>query len=221
MKYHITLKSGNNKTGFMPVTTSSRDTCPDACPLKGNGCYAESGPLALHWRKVTNGERGLNWAEFVQSIRSLPRGILWRHNQAGDLPGIGDSVDVPMMFDLIAANKGKRGFTYTHKPMTVGNQTIVQIANTSGFTINLSANSLHHADQLKGLDVGPVVVVVPRDTAKVSFTPAGNKVVVCPAQSSDRVTCASCGLCAVAKRDYVIGFRAHGSQAKKAEQVVA
>ena len=71
MKTHLTPFSKNIKTGPIPVSTSSKDTCPDSCPLKGNGCYAESGPIAIHWAQVTKGNRGLEWSEFLDSIRKL------------------------------------------------------------------------------------------------------------------------------------------------------
>jgi hypothetical protein len=60
--FHLTLKSRNVKTGPIPVSTSTRKTCPDSCPFKNNGCYAESGPLAIHWKAVTQGKRLTNIA---------------------------------------------------------------------------------------------------------------------------------------------------------------
>ncbi len=53
MSHHIafTRVSSNAKTGPIPVTTTSEETCPVSCPLKRNGCYADAGPLALFWRK--------------------------------------------------------------------------------------------------------------------------------------------------------------------------
>jgi hypothetical protein len=56
--YHFTRVSGNAKCGPIPVTTTSADSCPPTCSFKGNGCYAESGPLALHWKAVSSGKRG-------------------------------------------------------------------------------------------------------------------------------------------------------------------
>ena len=53
--YHFTAKSRNIKTGPIPVTVSSGDTCPDACPFLRAGCYAAGGRLALHWRAVSDG----------------------------------------------------------------------------------------------------------------------------------------------------------------------
>lgn len=233
MRIHFTPISSNAKTGPIPVSTTSADTCPDACPFKrtidydhagrskNQGCYADGGPLAMHWRKVSSGERGAELEPFLALVRALPDGQLWRHNQAGDLPGIGDSIDSEALAQLVSANTGKRGFTYTHKPMdSAANRAAVANSNANGFTVNLSGNNLSHADELAALDIGPVVSVVPRDTLHTFKTPAGRKGVICPAQTRNDVTCASCGLCARQdRRGLIIGFLAHGSGASKAEKV--
>lgn len=194
----FTRVSRNAKTGPIPVTTTSEETCAESCPLKRHGCYAESGPLALFWRKVTERKAGLSWEAAMREIRKLPKGTLWRHNQAGDLPGIGDSIDKDSMESLIAANRGKRGFTYTHKPVTPGSENayLVAKANLAGFAVNLSADNLVEADSLAALDIAPVVVVLPADQTRATKTPSGRHVAICPATISDNVNCASCGLCA-------------------------
>jgi hypothetical protein len=140
---------------------------------------------------------------------------LWRHNQAGDLPGVDGEIDAVALRALVRANKGKRGFTYTHKPMTPANVRAVKSANDSGFTINLSADTLEQVDALKALNVGPVVVVLPWDQKENIQTAAGHGVVICPAVTRDNVTCESCGLCAWKDRKVVIGFPAHGSKKKQ------
>lgn len=216
---HLTLKSANVKTGPIPVSTTSKASCSDTCPFKDNGCYAESGPLALHWRAVTAGERGLTWPEFCDTIAQLPDGQLWRHNQAGDLPGLGDYINPAAMQLLIDANRGKRGFTYTHKPATPENLEIIRAANVAGFTVNLSANNLAHADTLADTGAGPVVTVLPINAPAKMTTPAGRPVITCPAQTRDDVSCADCQLCARADRPTIIGFLAHGTGAKKAEKI--
>lgn len=224
MQIHFTLKSSNAKTGPIPVSTTSAETCPPACPFRGSGCYAESGPLALHWRAVTRGERGDSWRAFIGQVSQLPDGQIWRHNQAGDLPGTGARIDASKLAQLVAANvtAGARGFTFTHKPMTAANRAAVRAANAAGFTVNLSANNLTHADTLAALNVAPVVTVLPADAPAVTHTPHGRRVVVCPAQTRDKVTCASCGLCARRdRRGLIIGFRAHGSSHKKVAAIAA
>jgi hypothetical protein len=147
----------------------------------------------------------------------LPKRILWRHNVSGDLVGANDIINAQALKDLVKANANKHGFTYTHYPMLSDNNIqAVKHANANGFSINLSANDLTQADHYKALSIAPVVVIVSEDTDKVSYTPKGNKVVVCPAQTNDKTTCAACGLCQKVDRDYIIGFRVHGTYKKKA-----
>jgi len=220
VKVHLTLKSANAKTGPIPVSTSAAETCPEACPFKAKGCYAKGGPLALHWSKVTSGERGINWSAFIAEVRKFPSGQLWRHNQAGDLPGIGNSIDATALSQLTEANAGKRGFTYTHKPPTGSNLTALRAANSAGFTINLSANSVNHADQLASLGL-PVAAVVPQDSPDRFTTPDGNRVVVCPAQRVEGLSCDKCRLCAKADRGFIVGFKPHGAASKAVNQIAS
>ena len=222
MQYHFTAKSQNVKTGPIPTTVTSAATCPDVCPLKAKGCYAQGGPLAIHWRAVTQGKRGGSLQALCDNIAALPADTLWRHNVAGDLPGEGNAIDKAGMLALIQANDGKRGFTYTHKPAQHGaNADLIRFANAKGFTVNLSANTLAHADSLAALDIGPVVVVLdaPEGQRADTVTPEGRKVVTCPATYRDDVTCASCKLCAVRDRAVIVGFPAHGAAKRAAANI--
>ena len=221
MQTHLTMKSRNVKTGPIPVSTTAAQSCPTACPFNsGGGCYAASGPLALHWKKVSDNRAGDTMAVFLDKIRALPAGQLWRHNQAGDLAGAGDTLDVNALNALVSANEGKRGFTYTHKPLAKRfEQLAIARANKRGFTINLSANNAAQADALADMKIAPVVCVLPADASENTKTPAGRKIVVCPATIRDDISCATCKLCAVAKRDFIVGFPAHGASKRKADAV--
>lgn len=218
--FHITKVSSNSKVGPIPVTTSSAKTCPSTCPFV-KGCYAKSGPLAIHWKKVTKGERGVSTIrELVAEIETFPKNQLWRHNQAGDLPGEDTHINIGELKAIVDANKGKKGFTYTHKPVTnhpeaERNREAIKFANDNGFTINLSANNLEHADELKALDIGPVCVVIPDNLNKSFITKAGNKVITCPSQLNDKVSCSTCKLCQRKDRNFMIGFIAHGTAKNK------
>lgn len=212
------MKSANAKTGPIPVSTTSAESCP-SCPFKGNGCYAESGPLALHWREVTEGRRGVEWGEFCDQVATMPEGQLWRHNQAGDLPGHGDTIDGAALARLVEANMGKRGFTYTHKPLSPENLEAIRDANRHGFVVNVSANSPEEVDVVMDLGL-PTVCVLPVDQTENLKTVKGRTIVVCPATQRDGVSCVSCQLCARGNRTVAIGFPAHGSSKKKAEKVV-
>lgn len=209
MQVHITMKSANVKTGPIPVSTTTRDSCPADCAMKSE-CYAASGPLALHWAAVSAGQRGTDWPTFTATIAQLPDGQLWRHNQAGDLPVAGGTVDPVKLGQLVAANAGKRGFTYSHH-RDAASIAWIRHANNWGFTVNLSANNLADADTLADHQAGPVVVVLP-STATVNLkTPGGRAVVICPATQRDDVSCASCQLCQ-RQRSAIVGFPAHGSR---------
>ena len=218
MRIYFTRQSRNAKTGPIPVSTSPAITCAASCPLKDEGCYADGGPLGILWRKVSRGEAGLSWEQFLEQVRELPPRIMWRHNQAGDLPGEGDAIDRPALRQLVKANRKRRGFTFTHKPATRSNLAAIRAANKAGFTINLSANNLEHADILANTGAGPVVVVLPSDTRKPVKTPAGRTVAICPATIAD-ITCMNCGLCAMKDRKAIIGFPAHGVSRAKASAI--
>jgi hypothetical protein len=217
-------------------------SCPNACPFKaGKLCYPYFSPLGFMWEALMNngyhpnspksatqtGRRSITpitWDEFCINISKLPHNQLWRHNTAGDLPGEADSIDIKALQQLVDANKKSRacGFTYTHKPVGYSGQALVNAraiyaANKSGFRINLSADSLHEADELAVLGIAPVVVVVDSQAPKKMRTPQGRYVIVCPAETGkdgNGIQCDRCQLCA---KDHkaIVAFRSHGTRRNK------
>lgn len=217
MKFHLTPKSANSKTGPMPVSTTTDDTCPDECSLKEGGCFAKSGPLALHWKRIET--TGITLDEFCDRVSQLPDESIWRHNQAGDLPGNGKRINKPALAKIVNANRRKRGFTYSHyTPLDAHNAAAIKDANDNGFTVNLSAENLEQADVFAALNVGPVVTILPIDQTENTVTPQGRKVVVCPAAVRDDVSCMTCQLCQ-RQRNTIVGFPAHGTSKKKAQAI--
>ena len=219
----LTLKSQNAKTGEIPVSTSGNQTCPKACPFNnGNGCYAASGHTAIHWRRISEGKKGMSFSDFCEQIALLPKETLWRHNEAGDLQGDTENIDFPALEMLVHANEGKKGFTYTHYSPAVGNNaTAIKFANTNGFTVNLSADNLTEADEFMALGIGPVVCVVPESAKNGYSTPNGNRIVICPNAVNKKTQCVDCGLCQLSSRKAIIGFPAHGTRKKKVSEIVA
>src|ERR1019366_2755536 len=103
---------------------------------------------------------------------------------------------------------------FTHKPvlpdtaMAASNKSIIAVANTVGFTINLSANNPAEADALADLEIAPVVTIIAHDYARRAVrhraktrpdewaetigqwrdriaplprhTPAGRRIAICP-----------------------------------------
>ncbi len=228
-KFLVVEKSANPITGPIMVTTSPRFTCPLSCAFRKYGkgpydglCYAEYGALGgFVWslldrteagREFMNGVRVHDFEQFLYAIRSQPRHALWRHNIAGDLPSNDrKTIDISALRAIVDANKGRRGFTFTHYNVVTNeaNRRAVEEANQNGFIINLSGNSLQHADELYDLGIGPVTTILPANACHNTWTPKGRRVVVCPTNTHG-VTCADCGLCARAKRPTIIGFPATG-----------
>lgn len=192
------------------MVTATAETCPTSCPLQNRGCYADGGPLAIHWRKITRGERGVPFDEILKEIRSLPSGQLWRWGQAGDLPGRGDELDRDQMLALAKANQGRPVICFTHKR----DFPTLREAAALGFTVTLSANNIDEVDALadEGL---PVATILPSDAGKgVRYSQAGRKVATCPATYLD-TTCNRCRVCSRGDRKgVVIGFPAHGVRSR-------
>ena len=172
MRVQFIKVSQNAKTGPMPACIVERASCWGGCPLYENGCYAESGALAMHWDRVSRGLVGGSWSEFCAEVAKLRPGRLWRYAQAGDLPGYGAEIDGKLLEELVAANIGKKVIAFTHKPVlgddsiSVKNRHLILAAIKAGFKINLSADNPAHADQLADLGIAPVVTVLARAYAR-------------------------------------------------------
>jgi hypothetical protein len=164
--------SQNAKTGPIPVSIIERASCWSGCALYENGCYAETGALAMHWDRVSRGPAGGSWSDFCAKVAALRPGRLWRYAQAGDLPGYGPMINGKLLEELIAANVGRNAIAFTHKPVlgddpvAVENRRLIAAAIQAGFTINLSADNPAHADRLAELGIAPVVTVLARAYAR-------------------------------------------------------
>lgn len=210
-------KTGNTKLGNIPVTRSPQQNCPDTCSLKNNGCYAELSWLGVAWKKDI--DKGISFNELIKNIKSIKKGKLWRHNEAGDISHINGNIIEAELNEIILANKGKQGFTYTHHKPNQHNSPLIKNSNDNGFTINLSAENNNMVDEYISLGIGPVVTILPIDSKKVTYTKNGNKIVRCPNTNNSTIKCEDCKLCYIADRKYVIGFPAHGVRKNKVEKI--
>jgi hypothetical protein len=147
MRAHFIAVSRNAKTGPIPASIIERASCWPGCALYENACYAETGALALHWDRVSQGVRGGPWSEFCTKVAALRPGRLWRYAQAGDLPGYGAQIDGELLSELVAANAGKQVIAFTHKhvlggdPVAIENRRLIATAIKAGFMVNLSADN--------------------------------------------------------------------------------
>jgi hypothetical protein len=223
-RFKLTAKSSNRKTGPIATTISSSDTCPATCPFNnGNGCYAATGPTAIHWAKLDRGETGTDWLGLQNQLiaAKLKPGTLLRHNVAGDLPHDGGVINAELVRYLthIFMSAGVVPYTYTHHLQTEVNLWAIRAANASGFTVNLSCDTEEQAAR-RHSEGFPAVCVVPQDDQRRSWQVDGVRFQTCPAQLAEHVTCETCKLC-TNSRSCVVAFRAHGNKARKVSERIA
>ena len=183
-----------------------------------------TGPLALHWNKVSNGDRGKGWRDHLADLATLPLLSPLRLNQSGDLPHSAGKISRRYLVALLDVIKRRklRAWTYTHHDLVKGeNAELLRRAVRSGLTINISTETVEAADAVIAAGL-PATITVPSTEKRTAwFTPEQNFVMVCPEQRDGRdVTCADCTLCHNRGKRVVIAFKAHGTRKATADQLL-
>lgn len=230
------LRHGTNNRKLGPscwVVTFSRDTCPDTCPLKGAGCYAESGPLRLHWDRVSRGEAkaggrtrwtGEGLMTLCHALETAP----FRYGETLRLGDAGDPIGSELHWRFVHTlrdlkGRGVRIILYSHAdfrdPLLAAD---ARTLAAEGIALN---ESRHGAEGLPSPLERPSVTVVARDAwdagpeiKRLSDDERPVSIRRCPAEYAD-TACTRCGWCADATRRFVVGFTAHGTQKRKVEAI--
>ena len=211
IKIRLVLSSKNGKTGDVPQTYTTGNTCPSSCWWRANGaCYAKSGHCALHWQdKAGIGQ----WFTVDQLKKELKHkvvpGALIRHNVAGDIAVAGGSqIDNDLLSNLTKAYKGFKAYSYTHCPPTKDNLKAVKKANKGGFVVSFSCEKIETVKAARAAGLPAVLAVASmvknkRVIDEITF-------IKCPNAVDPRVKCRDCQKCADPKRKSVIVFPCHG-----------
>ena len=222
LRFHLTKNGNNSKVGHgVALTTNSRATCSPSCVFFQNGCYADGAPLRFHWDRVTRGERGKPWREHLADLAALPAGSKLRIHQAGDLPHTAGRISRRYARALALAVKHLKAWSYSHHKLTPSNLQLLRYMNRQGLTINASTETESAADAAVAAGLPAVLTVDSAETRAQWSTAAGNRVIVCPAQRRDGVTCSDCMLCHKRGRRVVVAFIAHGVSRRKADAALA
>lgn len=205
---NVKLGKGVRAT-YRTVGDDGAGTCPATCAhLASGACYAMHGRVAIHQRRAERAESDAG--ALLAWLATLPEDTLVRHHVSGDVctDGTPDHNYIRALRDgHEAAASGVRGYGYTHAWKDLDPLDL----NGARVTFNASADTMEDAD--RAADAGwPVTVVVGEEHPRLSFTPAGRRVVVCPNQTRG-VTCAECLLCArpAGPGRPVVAFRVHGA----------
>lgn len=205
------------KLGPVSATYAAQASCPDACPFRGAGCYAEHGPLAMVTTKRLNraasGRTALDVArEEAAAIDGLSATRDLRLHVVGDCPSdeaahiVADAAE-----RYVARGRGRgcavRVWTYTHAWRTV--------ARASWGCVSVLASCETHDDVRAARARGYAAALVVSDHTSRARDAAG--VLACPEQTTRGVTCSTCRLCTDDTRllaaGIVIGFALHGDRA--------
>lgn len=204
---------------YRPVGAS----CPQACPMLGDGCYAQSGNVNMHQR--TSGAMSFNvkaWA------KTLPAGALVRWNVSGDVVGTDGATYRAGITASHRARPDLAGWLYTHAWADPA-VSAWAVRLPAGVRAVASVDSAPEVGAAHSAGFRTIAAVAPgtpdghwdaqtargaRDTWQSVARAAGLPLVVCPAQRKDKapVGCADCTAC---MRDGLILFAAHGSGTKR------
>lgn len=220
--HSLTKQSTNSKLGLgVSAHMSSDNTCPSSCALRNKSCYARFGKVGIWWRRLSKGERGTNWDDFVNSVKTLPTKFKLRLNVAGDLVPLkkgSKTIDRCSLEKLADAVKARQldSWGYSHYDLSKKNVETLKLVAKKGLVINASADSIKEADEHFSKGV-PTVVTVPSDFKSGTKSEAGNRIVICP-QQTHNTTCAECMLCHKKDRKYIIAFKSHGCASKSLDE---
>lgn len=227
--------SGNKKImGSKKVDAtyvSIKASCPKSCPLMGEGCYAQLGPVGIHTARLDIEAEGFTALQAARAEASaidgaynggaVPAGRDMRLHVAGDSRTIAGTRLINNAIGRWKKRGGGDCWSYTHAWKNVSRDewnNVSMLASVSNVTEAAEAREQGYAPS----------IVVPEHPSDKAYT-LGNsdtKWIPCPAQTRG-VGCSDCRLCFNADRlhkdNFGIAFAAHGvktSALKKRLQVI-
>lgn len=217
------LHSHNVKVGDVAVTYAPVDqTCPSACPLKGNGCYAQGGNVGLHMRRLQVACDGIN-GDTVAALEGAEIADMGSKAPAGHPLRIHVSGDASTDYRALLLAKGAEAWpgpvwSYTHAWRSVNRHSWGRVS------VLASCESIKEVvlAYLQGYAASLVVAKHP-ENGRAFTTPEGVKVIPCPAQTRD-VKCTDCKLCwndaLLFRQRACVSFETHGYAKKRANRVL-
>lgn len=214
-KILLVARSSNTKTGNIPVTYLGRETCPSSCPFLLNGCYGDGRIFALAHKLA----RALSLSEARAILAKRDKSAKYlRDRVVGDLVTATGKFNIRHVRDIarLAREHALVPFGYTHAWRTMTRQDVTDV-KAAGYVLNASCETLD--DVRQAIEIGMPTVITNDDVREGSIVD-GMRVITCPAQTRDNVSCATCGLCAKPDRKVVIRFLVHGPSKVRARSAV-
>lgn len=207
------LRSENKKLGDVAVTYASIEaTCPKTCPLKGDGCYAGLGRVALYERKLSHDRGPLGaakdeWLAIKAGTDGLPlAGRPLRLHVSGDARTVGAARTMARIQRYWSSKDGGPVWSYTHAWRNVDR------LDWGGVSVLASVETVADAMVAHEMGYSAAIVTWPHASPK-SYKVGGMTIIPCPNQTRG-VKCDACRLCfddkKLHERRAVIAFEAHG-----------
>lgn len=224
-------KSGNEKTGAIAATyTGSGRTCVD-CPVKSTGaCYYESGFRTRSLNARLNEAAKEQKASIIRIARAEARAIdglltsgrvtgrALRIHVGGDCPTEEAATIVSAAARRFVERVKAPAYTYTHAWRRVSRKA------WKGVSVLASVETLKDAKKALRRGYAPALIVERHDGDRATVVD-GVRLIPCPAQTRDDVTCNQCRLCMQADKLHsmraAVTFAAHGTGAKKTREILA
>lgn len=218
-------RSKNTKVGRVPTlwVGDSRAACRASCKgcpmlpkapkidtlgLSKGECYAHTGaPIIAHSSVVKSARKDPEAYTMASALtRRHKAAKMVRLSAIGDVGRVGREVADRIVATARDATLSVVGYTHHWREE--------RVRDAWRGRLMASCNSIAAADSAVAQG-WRATVVVPESTERVSFTPKGNKVVVCPAQIAEgKVDCNACRLCDASKPGPIVAFREHGNGVK-------
>ena len=200
-------ESRNSKIGNVSATYRGKNTCPSTCPAF-KACYAKAGLTNIQFIKAGIKKEDSDTVQFSNWIAKLPLGRKIRTHVSGDFVKDNNNLDKTYIRGFIRAMLNRpdlKNWGYTH----VWNKFKTNVfKNIPSVSMNASCDKVSEIKEAraKGFDT---VCIMPLEAKTGIYD--GERIVICPNQTSDKVTCETCMLCFKKNRNFTIGFRIHGA----------
>ncbi len=220
---YAVLHSKNSKVGDVAATYAPiSKTCPASCPLRDNGCYAQSGNVGFKVRRTEEYSDGLN-GDTVATLEGDEITDMARHAPKGHALRIHVSGDATTDYRARQMSRGASAWdgpvwSYTHAWGTV------ERASWGKVSILASCETLDAVERAWAFGYAAALVVASHpENGRAYIADNGVKVIPCPSQTRG-IKCTDCRLCwddeLLHNQGACIAFAAHGATKKRTLRVI-
>lgn len=213
--------SGNGKLGPMSATYVSQDSCSPDCPHKDNGCFTESGVMAIHTGRLNRATAGESPEELALlealAIDGLSGRMDLRVHVVGDCRTPTAATIVAAAMKRHRKKRDRAAWTYTHSWRDI------PVKSWLGESVLASVETARAAKQAMRAGYPAALVVVDFEGHTKAYRKDGVKLLPCKEQV-DGTQCIDCLWCsqgeALLRTGTVIGFLAHGTKRKNVVETI-